>query len=145
MNNILLVRQPVNSNPRYSKMQPSRRHGYLLPPPLEKYSNSANEDMYNNKTIVNLQAVGNILLENSYSSSHVIHNQIKELQVPSSLFFKILGQKYSCFPVVWSYCNKHLLVFFLTIQSLWFDFLFNHFTRKTIACKIRTNHRELRL
>lgn len=84
VNNILLVRQPVNSNPRYSKMQPSRRHGYLLPPPLEKYSNSANEDMYNNKTIVNLQAVGNILLENSYSSSHVIHNQIKELQKQGS-------------------------------------------------------------
>ncbi|XP_054819626.1 protein ROOT INITIATION DEFECTIVE 3 isoform X2 [Prosopis cineraria] len=55
LNNILVVRKQLDSSkPISSTLQScSRRQGSLLPPPLEKYSNSINEDS-DVKTIVSL-------------------------------------------------------------------------------------------
>lgn len=75
VNNIVLVRQRL-----YPKSQTSsRRHGPLFPP-LEKYANSTDEDT-DTKTVIGFQETYNKSMNATYLSSHVIDNQIKELQV----------------------------------------------------------------
>lgn len=82
VNNILVVRQQLYSNfhinPNMSTS--SKRHGSLLPPPLEKYANSTDE-VTDFKAVIGLQATCSESMDSVYHSSHVMNNQIKELQV----------------------------------------------------------------
>ncbi|XP_020211750.1 protein ROOT INITIATION DEFECTIVE 3 [Cajanus cajan] len=80
VNNILVVRRENDySNHTSSNVQASsRKQGSNLPPPLEKYVNSIDEDS-NMKTIISLGG-GRRPVDASYLSSHVITNYIKELQ-----------------------------------------------------------------
>ncbi|KAF7816232.1 protein ROOT INITIATION DEFECTIVE 3 [Senna tora] len=80
VNNILVVRQQLDLCNRISSnlQASSRRQGSLLPPPLEKYANSTDEDS-DVKTVISLQD-GRSCKEVSYISSQVISNQIKEFQ-----------------------------------------------------------------
>lgn len=81
MNNILIVSRPLSLGRAESNAQGfSRRHGSSLPPPLEKYANSTDEDM-DNKAIINLPATSNLPTDASYLSSQLINDHIKELQV----------------------------------------------------------------
>ncbi|KAH7523637.1 protein ROOT INITIATION DEFECTIVE 3 [Ziziphus jujuba] len=85
VNNILVVRQQfynnfhINPNMQVS----SRRHGSLLPPPLEKYDNSTDGDA-DFKAVIGLQPTCSESMDAFYQSSHVINNQIKELQQQGS-------------------------------------------------------------
>lgn len=87
VNNILVVRQQfynnfhINPNMQVS----SRRHGSLLPPPLEKYDNSTDGDA-DFKAVIGLQPTCSESMDAFYQSSHVINNQIKELQVNIASF-----------------------------------------------------------
>lgn len=83
VNNILLVRQDLNSNSRPNSQAPSRRHGSLLPPALEKYANPMDEDA-DVKVVMSLHSSCAKSMDASYSSSLVINNQIKELQQQGS-------------------------------------------------------------
>ncbi|XP_059453662.1 protein ROOT INITIATION DEFECTIVE 3 [Corylus avellana] len=83
VNNILVVRQEVYFNSRPISQSSSRRHGSLVPPPLDKYENSTDEDV-NVKTVISLQSTCRKSMDDSYLSSHVINNQIKELQQQGS-------------------------------------------------------------
>ncbi|TKY65025.1 ROOT INITIATION DEFECTIVE 3 protein [Spatholobus suberectus] len=80
VNNILVVKRENDySNNIYSNVQASsRKQGANLPPPLEKYPNSVDEDS-DMKTIISLGG-GRSSVDPSYLSSHVISNYIKELQ-----------------------------------------------------------------
>ncbi|KAG4193869.1 hypothetical protein ERO13_A06G019300v2 [Gossypium hirsutum] len=81
VNNIVIVRLPYPLGWAESKSQPSsRKHELSLPPPLEKYANSTDEDM-DNKAIVMLP--DSIDLP-SYLSSHLINDHIKQLQQQGS-------------------------------------------------------------
>ncbi|KAB2076151.1 hypothetical protein E1A91_A06G020600v1 [Gossypium mustelinum] len=81
VNNIVIVRLPYPLGRAESKSQPSsRKHELSLPPPLEKYANSTDEDM-DNKAIVMLP--DSIDLP-SYLSSHLINDHIKQLQQQGS-------------------------------------------------------------
>lgn len=80
VNNILVVRQDLNSNSRPNSQAPSRRHGSFLPPALEKYANPMDEDA-DVKVVMSLHSSCAKSMDASYSSSLVINNQIKELQV----------------------------------------------------------------
>ncbi|XP_027351601.1 protein ROOT INITIATION DEFECTIVE 3 [Abrus precatorius] len=85
VNNILVVRREIDlSNHISSNVQASsRKQGANLPPPLEKYANSTDEDS-DMKTIISL--VGDRRSTDvSYLSSHVILNYIKELQHQGSV------------------------------------------------------------
>ncbi|KAI4297535.1 hypothetical protein L6164_037421 [Bauhinia variegata] len=83
VNNILVVRQqPDLSNQISLNLRTcSRKQGSLLPPPLEKYPNSADEEP-DAKTLVSLQ--GGISTDVSHRSADLIFNQIKELQGSSA-------------------------------------------------------------
>ncbi|KAB1220216.1 Protein ROOT INITIATION DEFECTIVE 3 [Morella rubra] len=83
VNNILLVRQDLNSNSWPNSQAPSRRHGSLLPPALEKYANPMDEDA-DVKVVMSLHSSCTKSMDASYSSSLVINNQIKELQQQGS-------------------------------------------------------------
>ncbi|KAJ1435393.1 WD40/YVTN repeat-like-containing domain superfamily [Sesbania bispinosa] len=80
VNNILVVRQEIDlSYGASSNVQASsKKQGYYLPPPLEKYENSIDEDS-DIKTVISLKG-GMRGTDVSYLSSHVISNYIKELQ-----------------------------------------------------------------
>lgn len=58
---------------------PVRRPG-ALPPPLEKFANSADENAYI-KAFIGPQTTSNQLLDSSYISVQTMEAQIKELQV----------------------------------------------------------------
>ncbi|XP_022768749.1 protein ROOT INITIATION DEFECTIVE 3 isoform X3 [Durio zibethinus] len=77
VNNILIVRRPLPLGRAGSKEQASsRRHETSLPPPLEKYANSTDEDM-DNKAIITLPATSDLP---SYLSAQLINDHVKELQ-----------------------------------------------------------------
>ncbi|XP_022768745.1 protein ROOT INITIATION DEFECTIVE 3 isoform X1 [Durio zibethinus] len=81
VNNILIVRRPLPLGRAGSKEQASsRRHETSLPPPLEKYANSTDEDM-DNKAIITLPATSDLP---SYLSAQLINDHVKELQQQSS-------------------------------------------------------------
>ncbi|XWS24226.1 hypothetical protein CRYUN_Cryun28dG0082700 [Craigia yunnanensis] len=81
VNNILIVRRPLPLRRVESKEQASsRRHELPLPPPLEKYANSTDEDM-DNKVIITLPDTRDLP---SYLSSQLINDHIKELQQQGS-------------------------------------------------------------
>lgn len=78
--NILVVRQEIDLSNHISNLQaPSKKKGGNLPPPLEKYANSIDEDS-DIKTIASLGG-SRTCMDVSYCSSHAISNYIKELQV----------------------------------------------------------------
>jgi len=80
VNNILVVRRENSSNHISSNVQTSsRKQGANLPPPLEKYENSVDEDS-DMSTMISLGG-GRSSVVPSYLSSHVISNYVKELQV----------------------------------------------------------------
>ncbi|KAF5444924.1 hypothetical protein F2P56_034016 [Juglans regia] len=83
VNNILIVRQEHCFNSRPISQASSRRRGSLLPPALEKYSNPTDEDA-DVKAIFDLHSTCWKSVNSSYLSSHVIDNQIKELQQQGS-------------------------------------------------------------
>ncbi|GKV10243.1 hypothetical protein SLEP1_g21636 [Rubroshorea leprosula] len=76
VNNILIVKP--QSSPNLSK-----RHGSLLPPPLEKYANSSDKET-DNKAVIALQATISSTPEPFYYSSQLINDHIKELQQQGS-------------------------------------------------------------
>ncbi|MBA0597153.1 protein ROOT INITIATION DEFECTIVE 3 [Gossypium raimondii] len=81
VNNIVIVRLPYPLGRAESKSQPSsRKHELSLPPPLEKYANSSDEDM-DNKAIVMLPDTIDLP---SYLSSQLINDHIKQLQQQGS-------------------------------------------------------------
>ncbi|KAG4925955.1 hypothetical protein GLYMA_18G275100v4 [Glycine max] len=80
VNNILVVRRENDSSNHISSnvQASSRKQGSNLPPPLEKYANSIDDDS-DMKTMISLGG-GRKSVDPSYISSHVISNYIKELQ-----------------------------------------------------------------
>ncbi|KAL2329772.1 hypothetical protein Fmac_017353 [Flemingia macrophylla] len=80
VNNILIVRREIDSSNHVpSNVQvSSRKQGSNLPPPLEKYVNSMDDDS-DTKPIIRLGG-GRRPMDASYLSSQVITNYIKELQ-----------------------------------------------------------------
>jgi pre-rRNA-processing protein IPI3 len=85
VNNILVVRQELCFNFRPNSQASSRRHGSLLPPALDKYANPTDEDADADvKAVIGLQSTCRKSMDVSYFSSHVINNQIKELQQQGS-------------------------------------------------------------
>ncbi|KAA3476466.1 protein ROOT INITIATION DEFECTIVE 3 [Gossypium australe] len=81
VNNIVIVRLPYPLGRAESKSQPSsRKHELSLPPSLEKYANSTDEDM-DNKAIVMLPDTIDLP---SYLSSQLINDHIKQLQQQGS-------------------------------------------------------------
>lgn len=83
INNIVVVRQQLHNFQRISNSQAgSRRHASVLPS-LEKYANSADEDM-DTKTVIGFQETCNKSTDAMYLSSVVADNQIKELQKKGS-------------------------------------------------------------
>ncbi|CAI9763630.1 unnamed protein product [Fraxinus pennsylvanica] len=92
VNNVLVVRQPQHLNPGTSiNTQASvlRGRGFLLPPPLQKYANSADENAYV-KAFLAPQTASNKLLHDQYISVQTMENLIKELQVSNSCILSLL-------------------------------------------------------
>ncbi|KAJ9166246.1 hypothetical protein P3X46_021024 [Hevea brasiliensis] len=85
VNNIQIVRWPLYLNPPVSLnvQASSRRHGSLLPPPLDKYVNSTDKNTGIN-AVIRLQSSYNGPPDASYLSCQVIDNQIKELKQQGS-------------------------------------------------------------
>ncbi|KAA8528526.1 hypothetical protein F0562_035881 [Nyssa sinensis] len=86
VNNILLVRAPLCLNARTlvnSQASSVRRHGLSLPPPLEKYENSSDENK-EIKAYLAPQAPSDEPLDASYISIDTMNNQIKEFQQQGS-------------------------------------------------------------
>ncbi|XP_028787118.1 protein ROOT INITIATION DEFECTIVE 3-like [Neltuma alba] len=80
VNNILVVRKQLDSSKRTSTSQScSRKQGSLLPPPLEKYSNSTTNEASDVEMVVSLHD-DRIGLDVSYMSCRAILNQTKEFQ-----------------------------------------------------------------
>ncbi|KAJ7958170.1 protein ROOT INITIATION DEFECTIVE 3-like [Quillaja saponaria] len=84
VNNILVIRQQLKFNYGMSpNLQAStRKQGSLLPPPLEKYANSTDEDSGVEFVVGN--PAGSIPRNASYITSHVMADQIKQLQYQGS-------------------------------------------------------------
>lgn len=82
VNNILIVRQQTYPTFQINPNTPasSKRHGSLLPPPLEKYTKSTDGET-DFKAIIGLQCTRSESMDPVYLSSNVMYNQIKELQV----------------------------------------------------------------
>ncbi|XVF36291.1 hypothetical protein REPUB_Repub19eG0045500 [Reevesia pubescens] len=81
VNNILIVTRPLPLGRAGPKEQASsRRHESSLPPPLEKYANSTDEDM-DNKAIITLPDTIDLP---QYLTSQLINDHIKELQQQGS-------------------------------------------------------------
>ncbi|XP_009796052.1 protein ROOT INITIATION DEFECTIVE 3 [Nicotiana tabacum] len=81
VNNIVVVRQPSLLSPRGSvnSQGPSvKRHGVSLPPPLEKYANSADDNDY--VAVIGPRVNPDRSVEASYISVQTLNNQILELQ-----------------------------------------------------------------
>lgn len=82
INNVQIVRKQLGfgpcivANPQGS----SRRHGSLLPPPLEKYTNSSDDDS-DFRTVVSLHGASYEPLESPHISSNAMDQQIEELKV----------------------------------------------------------------
>ncbi|KAL0438735.1 UNVERIFIED_CONTAM: protein ROOT INITIATION defective [Sesamum latifolium] len=86
VNNVLVIRQPKYINPRTSATSLSsapRRQGLTLPPPLEKFANSPDENPYV-KVLIGPETLPNQLLDSPYISVQTMEAQIKELQQQGS-------------------------------------------------------------
>ncbi|KAH6824676.1 Transducin/WD40 repeat-like superfamily protein [Perilla frutescens var. hirtella] len=84
VNNVIITRHPQLLNPQTSASGASlRRHALALPPPLEKFANSSDENTYV-KVLIGGQAASNELLDSSYISVQTMETQIKELQQQGS-------------------------------------------------------------
>ncbi|XP_044512249.1 protein ROOT INITIATION DEFECTIVE 3 [Mangifera indica] len=81
VNNILVVRRPLYlSLGTFSSANASlRKHGSLLPPPLDKYINLTDEGL-NNKTVICLPTACDIPRDALYHSSQIIDKHIEEFQ-----------------------------------------------------------------
>ncbi|KAL5992847.1 hypothetical protein ACLOJK_013766 [Asimina triloba] len=83
--NILVVRKPMLSSPQASvntQGSVSRRHlSLLLPPPLDKYSDSMDRNV-KTKAVMALQAPDDEFLDSHYISSNVLLTQTKQFQGP---------------------------------------------------------------
>ncbi|XP_016449551.1 protein ROOT INITIATION DEFECTIVE 3-like [Nicotiana tabacum] len=81
VNNIVVVRQPslLSTSGSVSSQVPSvKRHGASLPPPLEKYANSADDNDY--MAVIGPRFNHDRSVEASYISVQTLNNQILELQ-----------------------------------------------------------------
>ncbi|XP_009595523.1 protein ROOT INITIATION DEFECTIVE 3 [Nicotiana tomentosiformis] len=81
VNNIVVVRQPslLSTSGSVSFQVPSvKRHGASLPPPLEKYANSADDNDY--MAVIGPRFNHDRSVEASYISVQTLNNQILELQ-----------------------------------------------------------------
>ncbi|XP_010061738.3 protein ROOT INITIATION DEFECTIVE 3 [Eucalyptus grandis] len=87
INNVQIVRKQLGFNPRMvvNPQGSSRRHGSLLPPPLEKYTNSSDDDS-DFRTVVSLHGTSYEPLESPHISSNAMNQQIEELQRQSSSY-----------------------------------------------------------
>lgn len=86
VNNLLIIRRPPPLYPRTSmhSQSPSlRRQGALVPPPLEKYTNST-DDNSDVKAVIIPQADSEIPFHASYISTCTMTSQIKELEQQGS-------------------------------------------------------------
>ncbi|XP_058087057.1 protein ROOT INITIATION DEFECTIVE 3-like [Magnolia sinica] len=87
INNILVLRKPLPSSPKTSRNTQgsvSRRHLLsTLPPPLDKYINSMDGDD-GTRAVRAVLAPRDESLDSQFLSSHVMINQIKELQQQGS-------------------------------------------------------------
>lgn len=84
VNNVLVVCPSLYPNLSSVKMQASRKHVSLLPPPLDKYLDSRGDNVDDNNPITALQSPCKELVESQYLSCHVMNNQMKELQQQGS-------------------------------------------------------------
>ncbi|GAA0153410.1 hypothetical protein LIER_11655 [Lithospermum erythrorhizon] len=84
INNILILRQPPHLNPSSTSGQSSsaKKHGYPLPPPLGKYTDSSDENT-EIKAFIGSRTP-NYVQDASYRSSWTMMNQIKELRQQGS-------------------------------------------------------------
>ncbi|KAL6552685.1 hypothetical protein OROHE_008049 [Orobanche hederae] len=86
VNNVLVIRQTQYINPRSSASSlapPLRRRNLTLPPPLEKFASSQDENMYV-KVFIGPQTTSNQHLDSFYISIQSMEAQIKELQQQGS-------------------------------------------------------------
>ncbi|KAL0291832.1 UNVERIFIED_CONTAM: protein ROOT INITIATION defective [Sesamum radiatum] len=86
VNNVLVIRQPKYINPRTSATSlasAARRQGLTLPPPLEKFANSPDENPYV-KVLIGPQTLPHQLLDSPYISVQTMEAQMKELQQQGS-------------------------------------------------------------
>ncbi|OVA15662.1 WD40 repeat [Macleaya cordata] len=84
VSNVLVVsRSPQVQSSVITQASISRRHASSLPPPLDKYMNSSDENV-DLKPVNALQAPHSETLDAFYCSYHVMKNQIKELQQEGS-------------------------------------------------------------
>ncbi|KAG8377598.1 hypothetical protein BUALT_Bualt08G0049700 [Buddleja alternifolia] len=88
VNNVVVIKQTQYMNPRTSAnslASPSpRRHGLPLPPPLEKFGSSPDENAYVKAFINAGTTPSHILNSPSYVSVRTMEDQIKELQQQGS-------------------------------------------------------------
>ncbi|OVA02273.1 WD40 repeat [Macleaya cordata] len=86
VSNVLVVSRPLCLNPQTSvrtQASISRRNASLLPPPLDKYVNSTDENA-DLKPVSALHGPHSRTLDDFYCSYSVMNNQIKELQQEGS-------------------------------------------------------------
>ncbi|KAL8513870.1 hypothetical protein ACS0TY_013112 [Phlomoides rotata] len=84
VNNVIVIRRPQSMNPQTSEQASQlKRRVLALPPPLEKLSNSADENAFVKAHIGN-QTTSDELLGSSYISVQTMEAQIKELQQQGS-------------------------------------------------------------
>lgn len=84
MNNVIIVRQPVCSTTQglgnSQGFMAKKKVNLSLPPPLEKYVNSADAEAGSKATAV-LQPSWHDIDDSQYCSSYMMESQIKDLQV----------------------------------------------------------------
>lgn len=81
INNVIVIRRPQSINPQTSEQAShAKRRVLALPPPLEKFSNSPDENACV-KAHVGNQTTSDELLGSSYITVQTMEAQIKELQV----------------------------------------------------------------
>lgn len=81
VNNVMVTRQPQLLNPRTSApTASSRKQALTLPPPLEKFANSPDENTHV-KVLIGGQDPSNGITDSSYVSVQAMEAQIRELQV----------------------------------------------------------------
>ncbi|XP_042056724.1 protein ROOT INITIATION DEFECTIVE 3-like [Salvia splendens] len=84
VNNVMVTRQPQLLNPRTSApTASSRKQALTLPPPLEKFANSPDENTHV-KVLIGGQDPSNGITDSSYVSVQAMEAQIRELQQKGS-------------------------------------------------------------
>ncbi|KAF9610858.1 hypothetical protein IFM89_025320 [Coptis chinensis] len=85
VNNVLVIRRSLSKNPQTAaNRQASRRHGSSLPPPLDKYTNSKDDDIDVNPIISLPSHCTETPDGRLYYTSHVMSSHIKEFQQQGS-------------------------------------------------------------